>query len=75
MNKQGQKYSTKLHFVLTQEHVGNTLLDDILPSTMTTHKFAFQNFQLQKGMVDVLENFIGQLGRLFVGNGITNLLK
>lgn len=26
-------------------------------------------------MVDVLENFIGQLSRLFVGNGIANLFE
>ena len=72
--KQRQRYNTKLHFILTQQHIWNALLDDILPSTMTAYKLAFHHFQFQKGMVDVLENFIGQLSRLFVGNGIANLL-
>ena len=73
MYKQRQKYNTKLHFIFTQEHVGNALLNYILPSTVTAYKLTFHNLQFQKGMMDVLENFIGQLSRLLVRNGIANL--
>ena len=58
----GKETICKLHLVLPQKHVGNALLDNVLPSAVRTHQFSANHVQLQERVMDLMQHLVRQLG-------------
>lgn len=65
----GKETICKLHLVLPQKHVGNALLDNVLPSAVRTHQFSANHVQLQERVMDLMQHLVRQLGGIAPGSG------